>query len=561
MFYKEPYYDIFSCCKSSYFRGGEMIFRDKIKNLLRKPVSVIFLLILFVEFLYLIKFNLVHTYAVMDQDAAKLMTHAMEMVRTGKLLIPDWSYMTTHEIDSAMLLALPVYAVTGKLFFSFAVSNIIFMFVLLYVLMGIFKNCGIRSEISLLICCLVYIPYNFGMLDYMNMMFIRGAQYSIKVLIPLLAILIITFPNVNKKRDYALSAVWIFLSFLSGFSSGLFPLITGILPIAGAYYVNYAFRKKNTGAITLFRTLLLASGFLASLIGFALHQHYGISASGINATLTYSEEFGPRMFLNIGNFFNLLNALPSKYLNIYPIVSFEGVGCIFRFALAIFLLISACHFVIVFFGGKENHPSGDNAHVATGYMTAIIIVNVIIHLLCSYDEARYYLVELICMMILAGIWLSRLTTDIRKDTGIRVSVLLILFTSFTWYSSKKFVDTCQVTKDYFGFCYGICDFIREQNVDNVIILDNSAVEETCRVILRDVKFSNYNSVDGVFLSEDWYTTTDERSYYGDTSIIVTQYRDDLEPVFGSEVASHYEFIGEVNGFNLFRADEFCLPLD
>ena len=538
-----------------------MVFKEKIKGLLSKPVSVVFLVILAVEFLYLIRYNLVHTFGVMDQDAAKLMTHAMEIVRTGKLLIPDWSYMTTHEIDSAMLLALPFYAITKKLFFSFALSNIIFMFVLLYVLMGIFKNCGIRSEIALFICCLIYIPYNFGMLEYMNMMFVRGAQYSIKVLIPLLAILIITFPDKNKKRDYALSAIWLFLAFLSGFSSGLFPLITGILPIAGAYYVNYAFRKKNTGAITLFRTLLLSAGILVSLIGFVIHQHFGISSSGMNATLTYSEEFGPRMFLNLGNYFNLLNALPSKYLNIYPIVSFEGVGCIFRFALAIFLLVCACHFVIIFFGGKENNPSGDNAHVATGYMTAVIIVNVVIHLLCSYDEGRYYLVELMCMIILAGIWISRLTTNLRKDTGIRVAILLAAFTCFTWYSSKKYVDTCQVTKDYFGFCYGICDYIREQNVDNVIILDNSEVEEICRVLLRDVQFSNYNSVDGIFISHDWYTTTGERSYYGDTSIIVSQYYDDLTEVFGSEVASHYESLGQVNGFNLFRADEFCLPLN
>jgi hypothetical protein len=194
-------------------------------------------------------------------------------------------------------------------------------------------------------------------------------------------------------------------------------------------------------------------------------------------------------------------------------------------------------------------------------MAAVFMVNVLIHLLASYDDYRYYLIELFCMMILAGIWVSRLTTDISKEIRTRVAFFLIAFTCFTWYSSKKYVDTCQVTKDYFGFCYGICDYLKEQNVDNVIILDNSEVEEICRALLRDVKFSNYNSVDGVFISHDWYTTTGEASYYGDSSIIVSQYYDDLEPVFGSEVASHYEFLGEVNGFNLYRSDEFCLPLN
>ena len=538
-----------------------MAFKNKLKNLTKHPVSIIFILILAVEFAYLIKYNLIHASAAMDQDAAKLMTHTIEIVRTGKLLIPNWRYMTTHEIDSSMLLAIPFYAITKNLYLSFALSNTIYMFVLLAVLLSLFKNFGAKSEIALLVCCLIYIPYSFGMLDYMNMLFIRGGQYSIKILIPLLAILILTFPDKNKKRDYTLSAVWLFLVFLSAFSSGLFPFVTGILPIAGAYFVNAFFRKKNTGSINAFRTVLLIAGSVLSLVGFAVHQHYNISPSGINATLTFSEDFGDRIFINIGYYFNLINALPSKYYGDYSIVTLEGAGYILRFALAVFLLISAFHFVALFFGGRENNPSGDKAHVATGYMSAIVIVNVLIHLLCSYDTSRYYLVEVICMIILAGIYISRLTTDISNKALTIVWIGLCICVCGIWYTSKKYVETCQTTKNLFGYCYGICDFIETQNVDNVIILDNTAVDEICRILLPDTKVSNYNSVDDTYISYDWYTTTGERSYYGDSSIIVTQYRDDLEPVFGSEVASHYEFIGQINGFNLFRSDEFCLPLD
>ncbi len=538
-----------------------MAFKNKLKNLTKHPVSIIFILILAVEFAYLIKYNLSHASAAMDQDAAKLMTHTIEIVRTGKLLIPNWRYMTTHEIDSSMLLAIPFYAITKNLYLSFALSNTIYMFVLLAVLLSLFKNFGAKSEIALLVCCLIYIPYSFGMLDYMNMLFIRGGQYSIKILIPLLVILILTFPDKNKKRDYTLSAVWLFLVFLSAFSSGLFPFVTGILPIAGAYFVNAFFRKKNTGSINAFRTVLLIAGSVLSLVGFAVHQHYNISPSGINATLTFSEDFGDRIFINIGYYFNLINALPSKYYGDYSIVTLEGAGYILRFALAVFLLISAFHFVALFFGGRENNPSGDKAHVATGYMSAIVIVNVLIHLRCSYDTSRYYLVEVVCMIILAGIYISRLTTDISNKALTIVWIGLCICVCGIWYTSKKYVETCQTTKNLFGYCYGICDFIETQNVDNVIILDNTAVDEICRILLPDTKVSNYNSVDDTYISYDWYTTTGERSYYGDSSIIVTQYRDDLEPVFGSEVASHYEFIGQINGFNLFRSDEFCLPLD
>ena len=296
---------------------------------------------------------------------------------------------------------------------------------------------------------------------------------------------------------------------------------------------------------------------------------YSVSAFSISLrcsrvlryTLTFSEDFGDRIFINIGYYFNLINALPSKYYGDYSIVTLEGAGYILRFALAVFLLISAFHFVALFFGGRENNPSGDKAHVATGYMSAIVIVNVLIHLLCSYDTSRYYLVEVVCMIILAGIYISRLTTDISNKALTIVWIGLCICVCGIWYTSKKYVETCQTTKNLFGYCYGICDFIETQNVDNVIILDNTAIDEICRILLPDTKVSNYNSVDDTYISYDWYTTTGERSYYGDSSIIVTQYRDDLEPVFGSEVASHYEFIGQINGFNLFRSDEFCLPLD
>ena len=536
-----------------------MAFKEKIKNLTKHPVSIVLLLILAVEFAYLIRYNLVHTYAAMDQDAAKLMTHTIEIVKTGKLLIPGWRYMTTHEIDSAMFLAIPFYAITKNLYLSFALSNTIYMFVLLFVLIGLFKNFDIKSEIALLVCCLIYVPYSFGMLDYMNMLFIRGGQYSIKILIPLLAILILTFPDKNKKRDLTLSAIWLFLVYMSAFSSGLFPFVTGILPIAGAYFVNAFFRKKDTGSINAFRTCLLIAGTVLSLIGFAVHQHYDISPSGINATLTYSEEFGDRIFVNIGYFFNLFNALPSKYYDEYSIVSAAGVGYILRFVFAVFLLLTAFHFVVLFFGGRENRPSGDKAHVATGYLSAIVIVNVLIHLLCSYDTSRYYLIEAVCMIILAGIYVSRLTTDMSKLTQTTLWICICLGVCGIWYSSKKYVETCQETKNLFGFCYGISDFIRAQNVDNVIILDNTEVDEICRILLPETKVSNYNSVDDEYISYDWYIATGDRSYYGDSSIVVSQYYDDLTPVFGSEVASHYEFIGQVNGFNMFRSDEFCLP--
>ena len=95
-------------------------------SLADKLIVLVLMLLLAVETLYLIYFNFKYSLAAPDQDSAKLMVHAMEMVKTGHILIPDWRYMTTHEIDSAMLLALPFLAITSNIGLSFAISNIIF---------------------------------------------------------------------------------------------------------------------------------------------------------------------------------------------------------------------------------------------------------------------------------------------------------------------------------------------------------------------------------------------------------------------------------------------------
>ena len=513
------------------------------------------------ELAYLIRFNFVYSPLAMDQDAAKLMTHMIEIVRTGRLLIPDWRYMTTHEIDSAMLLAIPFYTVTKNVYLSFALSNTIYMFVLLAVLLSLMKNCGMDTKISLLVCCFIYVPYSYGMLDYLNMLFIRGGQYSIKILIPLLALLLITFPEKKPKRDFTLLALWLFLVFLSAFSSGLFPFVTGILPIAGAYFVNAFFRKNSLQEVSAFRTTVLVSGSVLSIAGFAVHQYCNISPSGMDALLIRAGDFGQRVFTNIAYFFAVINALPTMFNKAYTIMNLEGVGYVARFVFAVFLLVSGIRCVVSFFRDKESNASFGASKAVSGYMAAIIMVNALIHLLSSYNFPRYYLVEVICMMILAGMMLNELAAHLEKRGVIALWVLLCIGVLGIWYTSKKYVEVCLEVNNTYGYCYALSDFIRAQNVDNVIMIDNSEADEICRLFLiEDTQVANYLSEDGTFISYDWYTYTGERSYYGDTSIIVTDTYDDLTPLFGEEAASKYVYLGQIDSFFLFRADEFCLPI-
>ncbi|MBO7530974.1 MAG: hypothetical protein J6T50_04120, partial [Lachnospiraceae bacterium] len=513
-----------------------------------------------------IYFNFKYSLAAPDQDSAKLMVHAMEIVKTGHILIPDWRYMTTHEIDSAMLLALPFLALTSNIGLSFAISNIIFIFVVIALILTLFNNLKIRLRYALATCCIILIPYQFGMLEYLNMLFFRGGQYSIKVLIPLLAITILSFPEKKLSRDITLSAIWLFLVFLCSFSSGLFPFVTGILPIVGVYVQRFLNDKKDS-SVSGFRTLILSMAVVLSMAGFAIHQINDISASGIDAVVTTATGFWGRIGVNLSYYFSVMNGLPSVdwifINNSVPdvnVVSVDGIGYVFRFFFALAVLIIAIRYLIRVFRKK---PEGDSEQTEPIilYMSAIIAVNMIIHLLSSYNQPRYYLVDVIFMMIEAGIFISSVMGEFKPRIRSFAWVCLIFSLALIWFTSKRTVGTNLVSRNYYASCYEMCDFFRGQNVDNVIFIDSTPVEEICRLLLPEQKFSNYLSTENTFISYDWYKNTGSREYYGDSSIVVSVYYDDLIPVFGEEANEKYTYLGSVGPFKMFRADEFCIPLN
>ena len=242
------------------------------------------------------------------------------------------------------------------------------------------------------------------------------------------------------------------------------------------------------------------------------------------------------------------------------VVSAEGIGYVFRFFLALAVLIIAFRYIIRVFGKRSDNDPAQSEPVVL-YMSAIIAANIIIHLLCSYNTPRYYLIEVIFMLIEAGIFLSSVMEEFKPHIRSFAWMCLIISLAVIWYTSKRTVGANLVLRNYFASCYDMCVFFLEQNVDNVIFLDNTPTEEICRVLLPEQKFSNYVSPDKNFVSYDWYKNTGSREYYGDSSIVVSQYYDDLTPVFGEEVNEKYIYLGSVGSYKMFRSDDFCIPLN
>ena len=65
--------------------------------------------------------------AVLDYDAAKAFTHMIASWGSGTLIVPEWQYITTMELDCADLLALPFYGLTRDVLLAFWCANVLLL--------------------------------------------------------------------------------------------------------------------------------------------------------------------------------------------------------------------------------------------------------------------------------------------------------------------------------------------------------------------------------------------------------------------------------------------------
>ena len=532
----------------------------KIMDFSRKyPFIIVLYVLLSVEFFYLLKCDFVYGKLAIDQDAAKAMTHMIEMVRNRTLLLPNWRYMTTHEIDCSVLLAIPLYVITSDVWTSFAISNLIYMVILYVVVMQIFKNLNIRKEYALATMCIIYVPFGFGMLDYLNMMFIRAAQYSFKVLLPLLAIMLLTSSELKRITQILISMAWLFLVFISSFSSGPLPIVSALIPLILGYLLNVLSESENRDryVVTRYKSIVLIMGLVVGGIGLVFHQMTGMNAGGLDANVVLLDDFVEKIHTTITMFLYIINALPESWSASVPVVSIDGLGYVFRFALVIMLVFIGIKYIVKL---TKRNVHVDLLIAAERYFIIIVIINSIVLLLSTYMAPRYFLIEIICLIFLGAFFLRDYISSFRLLQRRLLGLCFVCSIFIIWYSSTRYIDYCLIAEDKYSFCNDICAYATEQRIDNIIIIDCTEVDEICRIINPDQKVSNYSTTDNDFISYDWYTNTNKREYYGDRSIVLTRDYDDVSLIFGEETGENYRYVGEIGGFKMFQSDVFCLPI-
>lgn len=451
---------------------------DKIR---KEPVKAALLILLVIQFCLIAVSNITLIDKNLDGDVGMLFHHTAEIWRQKNVLLPDWDYRTTLEWDCSSILAVPFYAVTHNIILSFGLSNIVFLICFLTILFFLFK--GEDSLYPLLCANLILIPFRIGQLDYYNMLFFGGAQYILKVLVPLLLAGLLLYMDKHSQERVPVSlkflmAVYFGLLFLCAMSSGVYVLACGIFPIFAAY-IGYKFlRWEKVSYSVLF---LIVSSVVLNIAGWKINMVLMGGANGNNMT-----------FCSI---YQMLAGVSSCFFGIFElyggttesmelrILSMEGIEVLAKWALTAVMLVSGMVYILKYLLHPMRMMKKEN--LRTLLLLSVFVWNVLV-LIISFPrggsatyEYRYHLIGMIPLMCVTVILLIDSIKKLRleqRNCLYAAGFLAILFLCAVSYKKLYFKE------DLHGDLKELCSYTKGLDAEHIYMYGRFGDAEICRVI-------------------------------------------------------------------------------
>lgn len=473
----------------------------------------------------------------LDCDAAKVFTNVVEMWRTGSLVIPGWSYLTTMELDCATLLALPLYGLTGNVLTAFRAVSVALPFLWAALVIWLCGRLGAERTTGCAAAALVIMPYAFGMLDYWNMLFFGAAQYTVKLAVPLLwvGLFLCTAP---RRRDGALLAAACLLTGCAAFSSGVYLPVCGLAPVwlyAGLQWLRQRRRPSRWEAVCL------GSGAASALLGLALGRAVNATAKGNAMVLNSAHTLADNALKAVGGLFQLFGAVKSDDKT--AVLSVQGVRQVLLFCLVLVLLA-------VLVKSRLTGPQG--------YLTALAVWNVFVLLVCDTRyreedfEVRYLLMVGVPLLILLALRLPRLPA---RAGAAALCVLALACDTSMWQQTHTGITAQRV---YAQMAVGLVQAAAPLDVNTVYIESPpSDIAEICRALDPDGVYLACNPHDGTLAFFDYYTDrADATRQQGSCLLALRNAEVSTLPVW---VQSRLTEVGFTESHRLYRAEN--LPLD
>lgn len=519
---------------------------DEFKAMKKQEKLCVIVLLLQIAFIaYTNMFMVQNT---LDNDAAKLFLHAVEIWKNKKIFLPNWSNMTTLEIDCAALLAMPFYGLTKNLYLSFTLSNLSFAIIYIYLFSILLKRVYVSKQVRIITYIFLLIPFSFGQLFYYNMMFFSGGQYVVKVLVPLMYIVVLTSDGIGI-RENVVALISALLTLIMGISSGPYIFVTGVVPVTVAYLIYECIYKQKLKDFICYKSFYIAVvGFMA-VLGELICLKKHVNTTGNSLTLVSGSDLIYSFLDKILEFFEIYGGFSHASI---PILSIDGLLMAYKYIVALVIFIVT---ILAVIHGVKNSKS--NKVIA--YVSTLFVVNYVIVLFtASEGVARYLLVFLVPSMLLMALYVEKRIKSIgdKRETLVvsYVVVFLILIellvSDFQVLTDRAFPDVTHENRKYIG----IVELLKEQPEGHVFVMNDNGQPELYRIL-------DFNGEKEylVFLTDtqtievhDYYWSDEYYNWLNEGFLLVgcdTNTSIDMMP---EDIANRSEKIGSVQNYSIYR---------
>lgn len=512
----------------------------------------------------IVYFNLSDIRCSLDPDFANTIYHYTEVMKHGTLNLPDWYHTTSLELDGTMLFALPLYLITENLFTAVGISNILIM--LLYVvviarLLSLYKVDKLFIYITLI---LVLTPYEYGMLDYFNMMFYGGACYAIKTIVPILMLLVLSLLTKETYKSkigilelIVFGAAYLYLLFATAFSTGIFVVLCGIIPIFVWMILEMFFHgspefllKKRVWSVWI------ATG-VAFVAGYLLHNKVYTATSRTNMNLTNMGDFADNFKACVRGIFELLGAIVVEDV---PVLSVRGIVLCVKMVLVVAFLV-ALFFNYIKFDNSDEKQMG---LCLKNYLAFLFIWIFMVMFIADmrfpgnpHTEYRYFAIGIIPLMMLFGIQLNsinKMFNDFQKKVA--YIVLLCICIIVVGGNHKNVLEEW----DRSTYAVEFTEYVDSLDVESVIFLGDGDSQSMCRGIDNTHKYGCFKpETQTLHVPICSYLDSAYGSYYGGRHALAAIEGTDLYQCLPAEIADHYVKVDKFKWFDIYISEVMLFP--
>ena len=371
------------------------------------------LLILGIQFVFVIYSDLVCVPINMDNDASKTFVRAMEVWKQKTIYLPNWSQMTTLETGNPTILAVFFYGLFKDIYLAYTSANIVMLLLFLCVFYCLFKRLNVNTTGAMFGMVLLMTPLSFGQLLYYNMMFYAVGAYSFRMIIPLLMILLLTedYENLKLWQWILTLLLTCTMVFLCAISTGVYVFITAIFPTIIVYIWMDVLKREHIWSNLFCKSNVSCFAVLITFIaGLGIYYSQSLMASGMDKDLISIYDFSTSLGYILPGFMEMFGALP---YNGGSIMSLSGVMYMLRMVLAVIAFGVLVKYGISCLKNMFQNQNEINDNKAEKLITSMLfMIAFVAVIICvatgTGNQVRYLLLTMVPVLVFLGCEISNL---------------------------------------------------------------------------------------------------------------------------------------------------------